>query len=86
MKGLALVSQLLPIIIVPILIIAGLIAVSEFHDSINVSDYSTDAQTAINTTMDNTYSAFNLALITPPIGLIILIVCLIGGVIGAVYH
>ena len=59
-KGQGTLDTVIAVVVGAVGIIVGLIIVAEIFDSITSTDYSTDAQTAWNTTTDMTYTAFGI--------------------------
>lgn len=59
-KGQGTLDTVIAVVVGAVGIIIGLIIVAELFDSITFSDYSTDAEEAMNTTSEMTYVAFGI--------------------------
>lgn len=79
-KGQAIIQQIIPAIVIPMLLVVGLLVYANFSDNVDTSDLSADAEEAINATTDNTYAGFNLASILP---LVIFAAAIISVIVGA---
>lgn len=80
-KGqIAIVSQLLPVLVIPLLLIVMVVVFGNFESAVDTSTLSTAAKDAINKTVVQSYTAFNMASILP---LIVIAVAIITVIIGA---
>lgn len=79
-KGQAVISQIIPAIVIPLLLIVAVLVFANFEGNIDTSDLSSDAEVAVNATRDNTYAGLNLASILP---LVIFAAAIISVIVGA---